>query len=469
MRKTIQAALLALLLPVASFAAQQTILGTDTLPQGRTKLNSNFTELYGLFPVAVNNGGTGATSATNARSNLGLVIGTNVQAWDADLDSISLLSPTNDDVLQRKSGAWTNRSIAQLKTDIGTVATATALAANGANCSAGSYPLGVDESGAVENCTAALALGDTPTWTGVHTWSLAEPRLRLSESDQTTNETLWDVDLNGKVLAFRTRTDADGAGVNWLAVTRGTGTAISNITFGNATNNPGFTFSGSGLVTGSTGGFTTTGPVTGGRLTPTSSTGGVNSINLPATNTLGMVTNSALRLWADTYIGVAKGGVTMSSTERANVGGVSYTNTTQTGNTAATETDAFSHTLTANTLGSNGESIEFEAAGTFAATASTDKRVKVVFGSTTLFDSGALATTGGTSWSIRGTIVRTGATTQKANVSFNSSYATLNASAAYTAPTETLANALTLKLTLNGTNANDTVGQFFKEKWFPFL
>lgn len=40
-------------------------------------------------------------------------------------------------------------------------ATATALAANGANCSAGNYPLGVDASGAVEGCTSASAgVGD---------------------------------------------------------------------------------------------------------------------------------------------------------------------------------------------------------------------------------------------------------------------------------------------------------------------
>lgn len=37
----------------------------------------------------------------------------------------------------------------------GNAATATALAANGANCAAGSYPLGVDASGAVESCTDA--------------------------------------------------------------------------------------------------------------------------------------------------------------------------------------------------------------------------------------------------------------------------------------------------------------------------
>lgn len=39
----------------------------------------------------------------------------------------------------------------------GNAGTATALAANGANCSAGNYPLGVDASGAVESCTSIAA------------------------------------------------------------------------------------------------------------------------------------------------------------------------------------------------------------------------------------------------------------------------------------------------------------------------
>jgi hypothetical protein len=41
------------------------------------------------------------------------------QTADADLTAIAALSPTNDDVLQRKGGAWTNRTIAQLSTDLG--------------------------------------------------------------------------------------------------------------------------------------------------------------------------------------------------------------------------------------------------------------------------------------------------------------------------------------------------------------
>lgn len=54
----------------------------------------------------------------------------------------------------------------------GNASTATALAANGANCSAGQYPLGVDASGAVESCTAVSAgitVGTTTITSGTDT------------------------------------------------------------------------------------------------------------------------------------------------------------------------------------------------------------------------------------------------------------------------------------------------------------
>lgn len=48
------------------------------------------------------------------------------QALDADLTTIAGLTPSNDDFLQRKAGAWANRTIAQVKTDLAVESIATA-------------------------------------------------------------------------------------------------------------------------------------------------------------------------------------------------------------------------------------------------------------------------------------------------------------------------------------------------------
>ncbi|MBK7882507.1 MAG: hypothetical protein IPJ81_00695 [Chitinophagaceae bacterium] len=41
-----------------------------------------------------------------------------LQPLDADLTAISALTPSNDDIIQRKAGVWTNRTPAQFKTDL---------------------------------------------------------------------------------------------------------------------------------------------------------------------------------------------------------------------------------------------------------------------------------------------------------------------------------------------------------------
>lgn len=41
-----------------------------------------------------------------------------LQPLDSDLTAIAAIAPANDDVIQQKAGAWTNRTIAQLATDL---------------------------------------------------------------------------------------------------------------------------------------------------------------------------------------------------------------------------------------------------------------------------------------------------------------------------------------------------------------
>jgi len=59
--------------------------------------------ITGITDLAVADGGTGASTASAARTNLGLAIGTNVQAYDAGLQSISGLTTTADQMIYTTS------------------------------------------------------------------------------------------------------------------------------------------------------------------------------------------------------------------------------------------------------------------------------------------------------------------------------------------------------------------------------
>lgn len=131
----------------------------------------------------------------------------------------------------------------------------------------------------------AVDLTAAYTWTGNHTASGSEPRRIFIETDQGTDLKNWDWDLQAGVYCLRTRTDADGAGQNAICATRGTTTAISNVSLGNATNNPTGTFLGTGT-------FTFGGQVTTPRVNVNGSTVPTTGIYQTGSN-LGFATSGA--------------------------------------------------------------------------------------------------------------------------------------------------------------------------------
>src|SRR5210317_999230 len=74
-------------------------------------------QVSGSLPVA--NGGTGATTAAGARTNLGLAIGTDVQAYDAQLADIAGLTPTDGNIIVGDGTNFVAESGATARTSLG--------------------------------------------------------------------------------------------------------------------------------------------------------------------------------------------------------------------------------------------------------------------------------------------------------------------------------------------------------------
>lgn len=142
-----------------------------------------------------------------------------------------------------------------------------------------------------QSAGGALDLTANNSWTGVQQFSGASStRIQFNQSGAAADENLWDIGIASKVFAIRTRTTADAAGQNVLTATRGTGTALTNITFGYAAALT-YTFAFTGTATFS-------GPVTLGtgtltaRIVVANTNPPASGFYAPGTNRVGVGNNS---------------------------------------------------------------------------------------------------------------------------------------------------------------------------------
>ena len=109
--------------------------------------------------VAVANGGTGATDAATARTNLGLAIGTNVQAYDADLAAIAALAVTDGNFIVGNGTTWVVESNSVARTSLGLGSLATASTISNDNWSGTDLSVANGGTGASDAGTARTNLG----------------------------------------------------------------------------------------------------------------------------------------------------------------------------------------------------------------------------------------------------------------------------------------------------------------------
>ena len=88
--------------------------GTDV-----TNAITHLSSLTLATDLAVTEGGTGASSAADARTNLGLVIGTDVQAYDAQLADIAGLAVTDSNFIVGNGTNWVAETGATARTSLG--------------------------------------------------------------------------------------------------------------------------------------------------------------------------------------------------------------------------------------------------------------------------------------------------------------------------------------------------------------
>lgn len=129
-------------------------------------------------------------------------------------------------------------------------------------------------------------------------------------------------------------------------------------------------------------------------------------------------------------------------------GGSLFDHYVNAGNVTTGETDLYSDSIAAGTLSTNGDKLEVEYGGVFVSSGTATREVKIYFGGTQIFDSGALTLSLSAAWTIYVTVIRVSATVVRTMTSMTTEGAALAAYTNYAEVTGlTLANANVIKIT----------------------
>ena len=109
--------------------------------------------------LAVVNGGTGSSTAADARTALGLAIGSNVQAYVATTSAIAALAVTDSNFIVGNGSTWVAESGATVRTSLGLGSLATLSAVNNSLWSGTDLAVANGGTGASDGATALSNLG----------------------------------------------------------------------------------------------------------------------------------------------------------------------------------------------------------------------------------------------------------------------------------------------------------------------
>jgi hypothetical protein len=230
--------LAALFVTIFSLIQFASALAVSTVPQGGTGWGA-----LKAGTILLGNGTTRLGTTTAATQGYQLVYLGTAPTWVATTTYSSPLSWSNGAVSLSTSGTWS-----------GNAGTATALAANGTNCSAGNYPLGVDATGNAESCTAAStgtltavtgtwpilsSGGTTPiiSWAGIATSSgLTAGRVHYSTGVNTFADIATSSEICTAPLMCAAHTVLSGGGaISWLGLATTSQPSSSNVLVSNGT------------------------------------------------------------------------------------------------------------------------------------------------------------------------------------------------------------------------------------------